>query len=99
MTSTVHAAALATPAHAMGGMDHSSAKSVNCATLCTTSVLSKEQDIDDAASDQDLEPTPPAYYAFNPTAETDAGTLKPESTLEWPLLKVPIYLMNQVLRI
>lgn len=98
MTSTVHAAALAPPAHAMSGMDHSSTKSVNCATLCTASVLAKEENFDDDANDRDLEPTPPPYYTVSFKAESDAGTLKSESTLDWPLLKVPLYLLHQVLR-
>jgi hypothetical protein len=98
-TTAVHTVMRPMPTHAMGGMEqhnHTSAPSTNCATLCTTAVVKRDEGIRHIGQEQDdeLEPTPfapvldRAYYEGLYSFNYD----------KWPPpSKIPIYKLNGVL--
>lgn len=56
-----HSLAMSMPTHEMNGMNHSTNSSMNCATLCRTAVLSKEELFSHVIKDDTDTPQTPYY--------------------------------------
>lgn len=96
----LHASAMPTASHEMGGMSHETSSSTNCATLCRSAVFIKEEAIVRVDEEEDDAPQVPFYAQFQAQISSDIGVKsRPYAANVKPPPKIPIYILYGVLRV
>ncbi len=101
ITSTSYVSAMDASTHSMPGMQHSISSNqqpkASCVTLCISAPIEKRTRIVSDLKEDDREP----YYTEIKEYKhhlTEEGISDPGNILDWPLLKVPLYIMYEVYR-
>lgn len=97
LTSASHVSAVSMSSHEMSGMNHASAKSASCVTVCVSAPVENGQKLKHELDEEEDEPFP--YTTDVPLAFSGSENQSPpENSLAWPLLKVPLHVLYEVYR-
>lgn len=96
----LHAAAMPATARGMGGMNHETSSSTNCPTICRSAVFTKEEVIDrvDEEDNDDFLVHYDAQLQATILGNTATKSQLYAAHIKLPI-KIPLYLLYEVLRV
>ena len=97
LSSVSHVSAVSMQTHEMSGMNHATAKSASCVSLCMSFPVELEQKVNQGIDEEDDEPFPFGSDIPQTVKDSEDQGL-PDNSLAWPLLKVPLHVLYEVYR-